>query len=165
MKKARRRYPALLLSILLVLGVLIYPVRVLELCDVEKTEKLLLPLWGSDSFSYEFLHSVQKTPVRENFIIQEDNRLLLVSTWYYSLGVGLPFLPEEGSFINDNGVFKLTGIDREFEYINFGLMPLAQQQIHCGKQSYSFDHYFSSGAIIRLEASTYTPWQLLVNSL
>lgn len=165
MKKTLRRALILLPAIALALVIMLYPLRALQLCDTEKQEKLLLPLWGGDSFSYEFLHSVQKTPVRENFTVADDGRLLLVSTRYYSLGVGLPFLPEEGTFINDDGVFEFRDLNREFEYINFGLMPLAQQHLILRERSYYFDDHFASGATLRLEVVTCTPVQLLINAL
>ena len=42
-------------------------------------------------FVLSFIHSVQKTPVHEYFVISGDNKLVLDKTTYHSLGVGLPF--------------------------------------------------------------------------
>ena len=49
-----------------------------------------LPAAAGDELLVGFIHSVQKTPVEE-YLVVEDDGLMLKKTRYRSLGVGLPF--------------------------------------------------------------------------
>ncbi|SFH18081.1 hypothetical protein SAMN05660649_04171 [Desulfotomaculum arcticum] len=113
------------------------------------------------SFSYNYIHSVQKTPCAENFIVS-NNRLVLTSTVYKSLGVGLPFSPDDGKLMNDNGNFVLTGLNRSYREINFRAMPVAAQELIVKGKEYQLNDYFAPGALISVKITNYTPVQILL---
>ena len=57
------------------------------------------PVTTGKPFSTQFIHSVQKTPVLENFVVDvEHKEIILDSTKYKSFAVGLPFLKSDGAF-------------------------------------------------------------------
>ena len=60
-----------------------------------------------------FIHSVQKTPVEEFLTAYPDGHFHLTGTRYQSHGVGLPFLPEEGTFRQEGEHFVLD-MDRDY---------------------------------------------------
>ena len=60
-----------------------------------------------------FIHSVQKTPVEEFLTAHADGHFHLTGTRYQSHGVGLPFLPEEGTFRQEGDYFVLD-MDRDY---------------------------------------------------
>ena len=60
-----------------------------------------------------FIHSVQKTPVEEFLTAHADRHFHLTRTHYQSHGVGLPFLPEEGTFRQEGDYFVLD-MDRDY---------------------------------------------------
>lgn len=63
----------------------------------------------------DFIHSVQKTPVKERLRVSPGgHELELVETRYHSFGVGLPFLESEGDFRQEGNDFVITGMDRHF---------------------------------------------------
>lgn len=64
-------------------------------------------------FTIHFIHSVQKTPVEEFLTAHADGHFHLMGTRYQSHGVGLPFLPEEGSF-RQEGEFFVLDMDRDY---------------------------------------------------
>lgn len=78
---------------------------------------LVLPTFRDDMFSLHFIHSVHKTPVWENFVVENEGRLVLVSTEFESYGVGMPFLPEEGTFERKDNKIRLVNLRREFAQI------------------------------------------------
>jgi hypothetical protein len=86
-------------------------------------------------FVLSFIHSVQKTPVHEYFVISGDNKLVLDKTTYHSLGVGLPFSEENGKFISKNGEFVLN-MHREFESIPIRVSPIPKHSITIGGKEY-----------------------------
>ena len=53
-------------------------------------------------FAIEFVHSVNQSPVRENFRVK-DGRLLLESVRFYSFGAGMQSNLEEGQVLSRDG--------------------------------------------------------------
>ncbi len=79
---------------------------------------LAFPTWEKDEISLRFIHSVQKTPLLENLLVNEScDGLILQSTKYQSFGVGLPFLADEGEFKQADGYFVLNNMNRRFKTI------------------------------------------------
>lgn len=67
------------------------------------------------TLTIDFIHSVQKTPVREVLAVEEGGGALeLLETRYHSFGVGLPFLESEGDFRQEGDEFVLRGMGRHF---------------------------------------------------
>ncbi len=64
-----------------------------------------------------FIHSVQKTPVEEFLTAHADGHFHLAGTRYQSHGVGLPFLPEEGTFRQEGDCFVLD-MDRDYSELS-----------------------------------------------
>ena len=64
-----------------------------------------------------FIHSVQKTPVEEFLTAHADGHFHLTGTRYQSHGVGLPFLPEEGTFRQEGDYFVLD-MDRDYSELS-----------------------------------------------
>ena len=67
----------------------------------------------AEPLTIHFVHSVQKTPVEEFLTVHTDGHFHLTGTRYQSHGVGLPFLPEEGTFRQEGAYFILT-MDRDY---------------------------------------------------
>ena len=65
-------------------------------------------------FSTRFIHSVQKTPVEEYFIVNDNcSGFILNSTRYRSFGVGLPFLESDGVFHREGDDFIMDNLNRQ----------------------------------------------------
>lgn len=148
---------ALIWIVILVLGAgLFWPLPTLCIRQHDSDNQLLIPLLKTKTFSFYYLHSVQKTPVQENYVVTSGNKLLLVSTDYQSYGVGLPFLPEEGVLVNDNGMFRLTNINRLYSKIDMGFMPLADHALLYQGKRYEFDRYFDAGSLLQITVADYS---------
>jgi len=74
-------------------------------------------------FSLKFIHSVELTPVIENFVITGSKTIKLQSIEYQSFGAGLPFSQEDGVFYQDGDKFIIKGMNREFKTIEFLIYP------------------------------------------
>jgi hypothetical protein len=137
------------------------PISTITMADQRNGIKILVPMVYEKAFSYEYVHSVEKTPVQEHFVLAPGNRILLTSTHYQSYGVGLPYLPEEGTLVNDNGVFFLSGINRSFSEINLGFMPLAKQALLYHGKKYAFEDFFQPGALLQIDVQKYSPLKIV----
>ena len=70
-------------------------------------------------FSTRFIHSVQKTPVEEYFVVNDDcNGFILKSTRYRSFGVGLPFLESDGNFRREGDDFIMDDLNRPIQTLD-----------------------------------------------
>ena len=78
------------------------------------------PADAGTEFSTRFIHSVQKTPVEEFFTVNDArDGFVLLRTRYRSFGVGLPFLPTDGSFRREGDAFVMDGMNRPLPEIQF----------------------------------------------
>lgn len=123
------------------------------------TERLLIESPGqgnhsvflgkSRGFSLKYIHSVEKTPVIENFHIREDGKLILTSTFYRSYGVGLPSLPDEGRLtISADGWFLLENMNREFREIPVRVGPEARLVLEYEKKEYPLFAWYTPGSLV-----------------
>ena len=112
----RLLYPAgALFFIICILYILTRPVLL-----VEGDGKVLFTTTATAGMqlSTRFIHSVQKTPVEEYFIVNEDcSGFVLNSTRYHSFGVGLPFLESDGAFRREGDSFIMDNLDRPIEIL------------------------------------------------
>lgn len=77
------------------------------------TTVLKAQLREAEPLTIRFIHSVQKTPVEEFLTVYADGHFHLTGTRYQSHGVGLPFLPEEGTF-HQEGEYFILSMDRDY---------------------------------------------------
>ena len=88
---------------------------------IETEGKILFsaPAEFGTQFSTRFIHSVQKTPVEEFFIVNDDcDGFILKSTRYQSFGVGLPFLESDGSFRCEGDYFIMDNLNRSIKTLD-----------------------------------------------
>ncbi|WP_409252071.1 DUF1850 domain-containing protein [Bacillus sp. SCS-153A] len=82
---------------------LLLPVHVLVLADLEKTVKIE-PYYKSVTFSLRWTHSVEKEDWEEFFQVEDEN-ILLQSTRFKTFGAGVPDNAGEETFIKDGWVY------------------------------------------------------------
>jgi hypothetical protein len=72
-----------------------------------------------DEFAIEFIHSVNKNPVREIFKI-EDGMIHISAVRFYSYGAGMQTELEEGQMISRDGdAMIISGFNRAFTELNY----------------------------------------------
>lgn len=158
--KAWTKAVLIIVSTALAAGIVFYPLPVLQAKD-NNSQALLIPLLKGKYFSLEYIHSVQKSPVREHFVVMAGNQIKLTSTTYQSLGVGLPFLPSEGQLVNNQGTFELTGLNRVFREIRLAVMPVSYQGLVYNDHHYLLSDYFSPGSLVEISIQSYSPGYLI----
>lgn len=152
-----------LVSIILA-ALLLVPLPTLLVSRQQEPPDILVPMLFEKGFSIEYIHSVNRTPVQENFILVPGNDLLLTSTTFKALGVGTPFLPEEGKLENRNGLYVLSGINRRFKEINIAYVPLTRHCLVYRGKRYDFNDYFPSGSLISLQVKPYSLAKIILLS-
>ena len=161
--KQRYIVAGVVILILILLSLINIPTIVLS--EQNGDSKLMIPLWKSSEFTVEYLHSVNKTPVQEHFVSAPENKILLIGTEFRSLGVGTPFLSEEGQLVNDQGVYNLTGMNRSFDILHFVFLSLTEHTLLSQGKNFAFVDYFASGQIVELKIENYSIIKLVSHSL
>lgn len=98
-----------------------------------------------------FIHSVHRTPVIDSYVIDEgDKRIVQVSTAYQAYGVGMPYLPQDGAFVQKGDFFVLTDLDLAFEAIDFRVGEEAKLTILMDGEEYPIYRLAPQGALVRM---------------
>ena len=116
-------------AVLVAFDILSTPALFLQ-ADGQKTV-LVRQLRDEVPLTVRFIHSVQKTPVEEFLTAYADGHFHLTGTRYQSHGVGLPFLPEEGTFRQEGDYFVLD-MDRDYPALSFRTGVGTQLTIEAG---------------------------------
>ena len=107
-----------------------------------------IDLGDSNTFFLRYIHSVERTPVIENFLIQDDGQLLLTSTAYKSYGVGTPSLPEEGRLTLKDGWIVLDNLRRIYPDIRVRVGTEAGLSLGVGSKLYPIYQWFPAGSLV-----------------
>lgn len=123
--------------------------------ESETADLIRIPVKVGDYVSLRYTHSVQKTLVIENIIIDKTGSLIVDSTEYESFGVGLPFLASEGNFRHSGNRFILEDMGRCFKVISLRTGPEAQLRMQYKDQIYELYSMVPDGALIRMRVAPY----------
>lgn len=140
-------------AIILISFILTLKMPYLIVSDGNENVKLRFSLAVNKNFSLYYVHSVQKTPVWENYTLGPGESLLLFSTAYHSLGVGLPFQSGEGKLVNFHNRFILKDLNRSYREVNLRAMPIARQALIYRGKMVLFNDFFAPGALINIKVS------------
>ncbi len=105
-----------------------------EILYRESDEKLVcIPVEAGDEILFAYVHSADKTPVEQLFMVGEDGILYLLEERYQWYGAGL----ETGSgldFSFEDGVVRVTGYDRPFPTLPLRVAWTVPQEFFVGDQ-------------------------------
>lgn len=94
----------------------LFPVKVLLAIDYKTNEYIRSwKIKDGESFTIEYTHSVELTPVSETYII-DKNKIILIESHFKSYGAGLPATTPYKFEITDRG-FRIYEINEVMEYL------------------------------------------------
>lgn len=132
-------------------------------CQVEKKQLIIyngnndmisFPITENDHFSFEFIHSVNKSPVIEYYKIDKNGSIFVYKTIYYNYGAGVPTNitgNEVMSFGND-GSMIIDNINKKIDNLTYYLSNIYDHilKINDG-ESISMWNTFGKNQIIHIE--------------
>lgn len=102
-------------------------------------------------FAVRFIHSVHRTPVIDSYVIGDgEKRIVQESTAYKAYGVGMPYLPQDGTFARKGDYIELTDLDLAFESVDFRVGEEAQLTILMNEEEYPIYRLAPQGALVRM---------------
>ena len=125
----------------------------LALCysDTEKVIKSF-EVENGDEFSVEFIHSVNKSPVRDVFVIR-DEKIYADRTIYSAFGAGVQTEVEEGQTLDfdENGNMVVSGFDIRFERVKYIVGTVSDHVLEIGGECISLTEMCGKNAHVYFE--------------
>jgi len=78
-----------------------------------------VPVFPGDGFTLKYIHSVEKTPVFERYVINASGDIYLQETIIKSSGYGLPETQSTGNFRFENGWLRITDFNLKISPLVF----------------------------------------------
>ena len=115
-------------------------------------------------FSVEFIHSVNQTPVKDTYII-ENKQIKAYSTTYRSFGAGVQTSLEEGQTMtyDDNGNMVITGFDITYDPLRYIVGTVSDHILYINDSETSLRTLCGRNAKIVFEIVT--PFEILTKGL
>lgn len=116
----------------------------------------VVPATAGMPVTIHFIHSVQKTPVWENLVVnKQKDGFVLQSTKYQSFGVGLPFLESEGNFHVEGDYFVMDQMERQFPSLSLRTGVGTQLTVSVCSQEYRLYEVLAPGSRIDIYIAPY----------
>ncbi len=110
-------------------------------------------------FASRFIHSVHKTPVIDRYRIDAKDTIVQESTEYQTYGIGMPFLPEDGRLVLEDGFVKLVDLDLRFRSFDLRVEPRAQYTLLVGGEEIPLYTMTEPGGLVHVAVvPRYTLW-------
>ena len=88
-------------------------------------------------FAIEFIHSVNQSPVRETFFV-EEKKIRLKSVRFYSFGAGMKSDLEEGeTMIREGDAMVITGFKTSFNDLNYIIGTVSDHILYINNETIS----------------------------
>jgi hypothetical protein len=91
-----------------------------------------------DEFSVKFIHSVNKSPVIDYYIIKEDG-IYVTKTKYYDFGAGVQTQLEEGQKLDytEDGAMLISGFDKKISNLAYVVGKVSDHELQINNEIYS----------------------------
>ena len=115
-------------------------------------------------FSVEFIHSVNQTPLKDTYII-ENEQIRAYSTTYRSFGAGVQTALEEGQTMtyDDEGNMVITGFDITYDPLRYIVGTVSDHILYINDSETSLRTLCGRNAKVVFEITT--PFEILTKGL
>jgi hypothetical protein len=108
------------------------------------------PVDNGVEFAIEFIHSVNQSPVRETFKVQ-NRQIRSVSVRFYSFGAGMQSDLEEGQTMTQDGdAMIISGFNRTFVVLNYIVGTVSDHLLFVNGKTVSLRELCGRNAHIRI---------------
>lgn len=130
------------------------PIYILEASDYDRGE--YLKGWGikkGDSFSVEYIHSVQLTPVIEVYTVDVKGKIVLKESYFNSYGAGLPSTTPY-KFETTQNRFRIYDINKEMDNLIYRTgAVISNHQININGSIYPFLDFSKPRSSVKLKVN------------
>ena len=125
----------------------------LEFIPENKKESLLkLRIYPGDEFTISYIHSYNKTPVYETFLIDNDYDIILKETGYEWQGIGLQdTCPIEGVWGYKDGNICISEINKKLDNIPLRVGTIAEHSLTFKNKTIPFLSFAKGGELVNIK--------------
>jgi hypothetical protein len=105
----------------------------------EQKVLLELPVQSGEFFFYQYIHSSDRTPVRDTFRIDEGGKMILVEEAFLWHGAGLEFQAHGDVEVSHADRWTRVRLSRAFPSLPIRVGRIAQQMLIFQRKSYPLD--------------------------
>lgn len=149
--------------VIIVCAWMIYPSqKVIIISDLKNQSHLAYAkVEDGQEFSLSFVHSVNKRPVDEYFVV-ENNDLVVMKTVYDSFGAGMPEGTVAGMepHLNNEGLLEISSIDYRLPEINLFVGTVAKHTLSINNRKIALADLAEPGKPVQLKLSYVSVVQL-----
>jgi len=132
---------------------------VLRITPDDNQKKISFTTFIGDEWHYKYIHSVEKTPCEEYFVIHGANDMVMVYTRYEDFGVGLPFLASEGKFTTTSDGHFMMEMNRHFNSVAFRTAEQAKASFYYAGKEIPMYKLYKSGSLVKISVDKrYRNW-------
>lgn len=144
----RNKKPAFILT-LGILASLLYGAGPVPMLRIRAEDNIILgTIWVPDGFRIRFIHSINLSPVDEEFRIAPGGAIILKRMMYDQFSTGMPSGDDEG-FVIEEGRFA-TYPDRSMREIALRVSPLKGHTITYRGKTVALTRWAETGSLLRL---------------
>ena len=139
------------------------PLHVLEIDAVKEERPVLVrTVRAGDEFSLGYIHSVELSPVRDYFRIDESYRIILCETTFRSLNTGLPSTLAGGErLIREGDHFRISGMNRALPFIDLQVQEKTDNTLLVGGVESFKLHALAGDTLLRIRIHKTHIWGYL----
>ncbi|MDD3369636.1 MAG: DUF1850 domain-containing protein [Lachnospiraceae bacterium] len=138
---------------------LIWPKTCLQLVAEDGSIYLEEPVKEGTVFSVTFIHSVNKSPVTDYYVIK-DGDIYVTSTLYYDFGAGVQSELEEGQTLEytEDGGMLISGFDRKIDPLSYVVGMVSDHVLEINGKTYSLREQCGKGTYVTFRVATAFDW-------
>ncbi len=116
-----------------------------------------------DTFSITFIHSVNKSPVTEGYIIDGDE-IYLESCLYSAFGAGVATEVEEGQSLSytEDGQMLIAGFHRKMNHLSYIVGTVSDHVLQLGTEEISLRQLCGRNSTVQFSIQKKRPWDKLL---
>jgi len=128
----------------------------LKLIKLPNNEVILtLPVNGGDRFFIDYIHSKDKTPVHDIFLISKEGKLILLEEQYEWYGAGLAFHPDGiGQIIFENDRTRVL-LNRELDQFSLRVGRIANHTLSYKSKKFPLISIADGGDLIEFVVESF----------
>jgi hypothetical protein len=159
----KKRKVLIILTVVLVAAFGFIPLHVLQIDAVREERPVFVrTVRPGDEFSLGYIHSVELSPVRDYFRVDESYGIVLYETTFRSLNTGLPStLAGNERLIREGDHFRVSGMNRALPFIDLQVHEKTDNTlIFGGVESFKL-HTLSGDTLLRIRIHKTCLWRYL----
>lgn len=112
-------------------------------------------------FTIEYIHSVDRQPVWEQFRIDNNREIVLEKTGFKMLGAGMASFPDEGTLVYEDGWNIIKDLSRPLDVIHLRVGYTSDPAIVVNNQELKLSQFNIQGELVLIEVEEITRGNLI----